>query len=326
MDSLTKNIQTNESLERMIKTAFGEKLHIGEAVNEVKVKELKEGFYNAAYEIILPDRSVILKIAPAANAKILAYEKNMMEAEVNSLRLVKEKTKVPVPDVLYYDQSHSISDADYFFMNKVEGISLNQAKENGMPPSEQEMIYEEIGRYNLELNEIRGNKYGYFALKEMQGDNWEQVFAVMIESIMVDGERIQWDIGMAYDEVRRVIEKSKGALNTIMEPRLVHWDLWEGNIFTNNGKVTAFIDFERVMWADPLLEYFFRTHCYNEAFVKGYGENLKHRFPVKAYLYDIYLYLILAVESGYRCYPSDWLYNFAKEQLEKSVQTLNQLL
>jgi len=32
----------------------------------------------------------------------MTYEKNLMWAEVKSMRLIKEKTTVPVPDILFY--------------------------------------------------------------------------------------------------------------------------------------------------------------------------------------------------------------------------------
>ena len=52
-------------------------------------KELKEGWFNVVYDLRLADgREVILKIAPPADAEILTYERNIMETEVGSMRLV----------------------------------------------------------------------------------------------------------------------------------------------------------------------------------------------------------------------------------------------
>lgn len=326
MESLTKNKQSNDNLERMIYAAFGEKLRIGDGLTEVKVKELKEGFFNVAYEIILPDQSVILKIAPPVNANIMTYEKNMMEVEVDSLRLVKDKTNVPVPEVLFYDSSHLICDADYFFMSKVEGISFSQAKKEGMSSDVQEQILKQVGYLNKEMNQITGNNFGYVGLKEMQGSNWEDVFETMVESILKDGERVKIDLGLSYEEVRNTIKKSKGALRGVIEPKFVHWDIWDGNVFVHNGSITAIIDFERAMWADPLMEYFFRAHSSNEAFNSGYGENLRKNYPVKALLYDLYLYLIMAIETGYRCYADDGQYHFALEQIKNAIQNINRII
>jgi aminoglycoside phosphotransferase (APT) family kinase protein len=122
------------------------------------------------------------------------------------------------------------------------------------------------------------------------------------------------------------MEKASFSLEEITTPRLVHWDLWEGNVFVKEGKITGIIDFERAMWGDPLQEYFFRLHCYNKSFTDGYGRDLRAEAPVRALLYDIYLYLIMVIETKYRNYPDDWQYNFATENLKQAVEQLKKLV
>jgi len=325
MESLTKNKQTNDNLTKMITAAFGEQVQIGDGVADVKIKELKEGFFNVAYDIKLSNKSVILKIAPPVASNIMSYENNMMEAEVKTMQMVKEKTSVPVPAILYYDNTHTICAADYFFMEKLDGNNFFLEKDK-MPFIDQESILEEIGRYNDEMNQITGKSYGYFSQMEKHGSNWEDVFANMIETVLQDGERIKIDIGTSYEEVRMIVEKAKGELKDLTSPKLVHWDLWEGNVFVKDGKITGIIDFERSLWGDPLMEYYFRAHSTNESFTRGYGEDLRKKYPKKAYLYDIYLYLIMTIETKYRCYPDDGQYNFASAELRTAMEHLKKLL
>lgn len=323
MESLTKNRQTTDRILLMVQKAFGCKY----SSDALSVKELTEGFFNIAYEIKLPDRTVILKIAPPEDAKVMSYEKNMMKAEVEALRLVGEKTRVPVPGVLFYDDSHTVCNADYFFMDKIEGDNFFTLKNQGKIPYEiQNDIFRQVGRYNYEMNQIQGTTFGYIGLPKMQGDSWKEVFLAMLEDVLKDGEQIDISLGVAYDEVRQLIRKAGFALEEVKKPSFVHWDLWDGNIFVKDGRITGIIDFERALWAEPLMEFYFRGHINIKDFYEGYGADLKEQAPIRSLLYDIYLFLIMIVETKYRMYQDDWQFGFATKQLAKAMEELRKLL
>lgn len=315
--SKTKNKQPDTVILQMVQRAFGEKV----TSDQILVKELTQGLYNVAYEVTLLNQSVILKIAPQKSAKVMSYEFNIMNAEVEALKLVKQYTSVPVPSVLFYDDSHFICDADYFFMDKIQGESFyTLCNEELLSSKEKAAIYKEIGRLNREVNEIKGSKFGYFGMKERQGIVWKSVFLDMIETVLQDGESIGATLGMEYNEIRLIIQQAAWSLESIKEPSFVHWDMWEGNVFVENGKISGIIDFERALWGDPLLEYCFRG--YNADFIDGYGIDLRAEAPVRALLYDLYLYLIMIIETKYRKYDNDWQINYATKQLADTVKAL----
>ena len=323
MESLTKNKKSNEEILSMLQKAFGDNL----TLEEVQIKELTGGFFNVAYEVIMRDQTVILKIAPPSNIKVMSYEHNMMRAEAEAMQLVYEKTSVPVPKVLYYDASHSVCNADYFFMEKIEGESFFELNMKELISSDvQKQIYKEVGRYSKEINQIKGERFGYYALTEKQGDSWKEVFLQMLEEVLQDGERVDISLGISYEEVRKLVLQASPVLEEVKEPYLVHWDLWDGNVFVQDNVLSGIIDFERAMWADPLMEFNFRGHNNIEEFYKGYGSNLREAAPVRSLLYDIYLFAILIIETNYRFYPDDWQLNFATEQLEKTITALRQEL
>src|SRR5689334_13865335 len=100
MESKTKNTKTRAQIATMVAAAFG-----GPALanGEDAVRELKEGWFNAAYNIQLADgREVILKIAPPKHAEVLSYEKNIMATEVAAMRLVRQNPAIPVPEIYFY--------------------------------------------------------------------------------------------------------------------------------------------------------------------------------------------------------------------------------
>jgi len=322
MESGTKNKQTIEDIIVMVQKAFGSNLNS----EDITVKELTEGFFNVAYEVVLPGKAVILKIAPPIASGIMTYEYNMMQAEVAALRLVREKTTVPVPEILYYDASHSICNADYFFMDKLEGDSFYKLKNNGMPEAEQKNILSEIGYYNAAMNQILGTSFGYIGQPQKQGPSWKDTFLLMLSDVLKDGETIDISLGVEYDVVRKLIDKASFALEEVTKPVFVHWDLWDGNVFVKDGKITGLIDFERALWGDPLMEAYFRAHCHSEDFTMGYGSELRKEAPIRALLYDMYLYLIMVIETKFRLYPDDWQLNFSKKELYVAMENLNKLL
>ena len=99
MKSLTKNKQSRETIERMVKHCFpGGKMagHI----------ELTEGYFNVAYEIELDGgERVILKVAPAPSAIVMTYEKNIMYSEVEAMKAAKA-AGLPAPAVLALSLIH----------------------------------------------------------------------------------------------------------------------------------------------------------------------------------------------------------------------------
>lgn len=324
MESKTKNKQSIETLQEMVSRAFkGLKI----LDKEDSVIELKEGYFNVAYCIKLEDgKEVILKVAPPRDAEIMSYENNIMMTEVETMKLVKEKTDVPIPYIYYYDDSKTICNAEYFFMEKIEGTNYVSIKEK-LSQKEISEIENQLGQYNRSINGITGDYFGYNGQKESQGSSWKMVFVKLVDDLLADGVKKNVDIGLHYEQVRDLVNRFANYLETVITPHLVHWDLWDGNIFVKNGKITGIIDFERAMWADPLIEHYFKeADKTSDAFMKGYGKSsFSDEEIIKRVLYNIHLYLIMTIECAYRNYENDGQYNWAKEMLEKEINRINEM-
>jgi Ser/Thr protein kinase RdoA (MazF antagonist) len=94
-----KNRKTRQQIENMTIRAFE---GLGLSAGADAVTELKQGWFNAAYNVQLADgREVILKIAPPQNAEVMLYEKNIMATEVATMRLVRQNPAIPVPDIYF---------------------------------------------------------------------------------------------------------------------------------------------------------------------------------------------------------------------------------
>lgn len=321
MNSITKNRQSNEQINRMVQKAFSGALAIS-------TKEFNDGCFNTAYGIELSDgREVILKIAPPTGTAVMSYEKNLMRAETGSMRLVSEKTDIPIPELLYTDSSHEICDSDYFFMSKLSGENYHLIFDK-ISEEDRKKIDFQIGDYNQKINSIVGEKFGYFALPEKQGTHWFTVFYSMIELLIFDAERVQVDLPVKKETILALLNKDKMIFDEVTIPKLIHWDIWNGNVFVEGNKVTGLIDFERCLWGDELLEVGFRSYLYNENFFNGYGiSKLSEDQKRRARWYDFYMFLIMVMEGEYRKYDDsgfkDWGTRMLKEWMAEMEIEVN---
>lgn len=316
MESLTKNRQSTDTIKKMVEKFFL-------PLEFKNYRELTEGYFNIAYEVELSDgKKTVLKIAPSKEVKVMTYEENIMYSEVQAMRIVRENCNVPVAEIYGYDDSCTICKSPYFFMEKLNGESLYSIKET-LTAEQIDSIYRETGRMIHSVNSIPCPRFGYPGLPEYQGTEWYPVFYKMIEIMLDDGKRANVDIKISPDELISKLKRDKTVFEEVTEPCFVHWDCWDGNIFVENGKVVGIIDWERTLWADPLMEVGFRTYDPNSAFQKGYGlEILSENQQRRALWYDIYLMLSMTIECEYRKYETMDQYNWTTGVLVEQFKKL----
>lgn len=322
MESFTKVKLEESELRRLAAAAFGAELEI------VSSRELTGGFYNTAYDLELSDgRSVILKVAPGPQTEVLNYEKDIMRAEVEALRLMRAAGGVPVPEVYSYDESLKLITSPYFFMEKVEGQPYNEIKDS-LTPEQQSSIEHEVGRYQRIINEIKGPAFGLFGKTPADsGRTWRETFRSILLDVVQDAVRLGAQLPASLTEFEQVLEHYLPALDEVTQPRLVHWDLWNGNIFVQNGTVVSIIDWERAMWGDVLQEYYFRHFENSAAFHEGYGLTFTSRNErLRKQLYDLHLDLILAIECYSRQYKDENHVRWAQDNLTESWRLFTEMV
>ena len=312
--SITKAAVTEATIDRMVQKAFGEKA--------LEIRELKEGYFNIAYKIRLQNRDVVLKIAPPRDTVVMTSEKNIMYSEVDSMRMVANRTDVPVPKVLFYDNSSNVTDREYFFMEMLQGQSLS-SMQDALPEKEKQEIYYRLGQYTRQLNQITGERFGYYAQSDRQSENWYEVFRDMVRDTYADAGRKDIVIPVEEDRTLELLERDKTIFEAVKTPRFVHWDIWAGNVFIADNSVEGIIDFERCLWADALMEVGFRSYEYNKAFYDGYGiEGLTGEEKRRARWYDIYVALLWCLETDYRGYDNRDFYHMGCRAVQEGIEDL----
>ncbi|MBC8081341.1 MAG: aminoglycoside phosphotransferase family protein [Gorillibacterium sp.] len=297
MESFNKSKLTEAELQVIVQHAFKQTYQ--------SAVELTEGWANIAYILKLEDgRKVVLKVAPSKDKPLMRCEKDNMRTEVEAIRLLEDKGGLPIPHVYIYDSECTLISSEYFIMSFIEGTPLVKAKES-LTKEQLDQIHRQLGQYNRQINDCIGDKFGYFHAETGLKETWSEAFRDLIFGVLTDGKEAGVQLPVPYLEIEQEIEKRMSALDEVKEAHLVHWDLWDGNIIIHEGQIAGIIDFERAIWGDPLIEYYFGHFSQSAAFDEGYGRaSVTKAERTRRALYDLYLDLILVIECEYRQYEN----------------------
>ncbi len=216
------------------------------------------------------------------------------------------------------------------FFNVAYGITLTDGSEVILkiaPTGDMDVMTHEINIMYSEvvsmkmIARIKGSRFGYYGQTDKQGDNWFTVFRSMLQDTYQDAERKSINIAVPMEQLLLLLDRDRHIFEQVKEPSFVHWDIWAGNVFIDEDKITGIIDFERCLWADELMEVGFRTCWCEKGFIEGYGfKELKPDQLIRAEWYDIYLFLICCLECDYRMYDNRGAYEFGTKMLLEWVE------
>ena len=294
--SITQNPQRPENLRRMCAAAFPGR--------EVKsIAELTEGMCNVAYRVDFADGASVLKIAAADPSGLLSNEINLMHAEVAAMRIVQEHGVPLVPKVQFADFTRTICSGNYFFMECLPGRSLSSCSKE-LTEDVINHVHFQSGQFQQQLSRIHGVDFGPLGL-EPRFPTLHDLVRFLIANVLRDAENRSVDLQLSHEAVLARLEADSAIFAQVQTPSLVHWDMWEGNIFVEDGEMCGIIDWERAMWGDPLLDDRFRSHNRPAAFLEGFGHTVfTPEEQRRIAWYDLFLYLTMYTESFYREYEN----------------------
>ncbi len=320
MYSVTKFRQPFSAIRKMVEAAFGEDL----LTSPEKAREMEGGYCNMVYELSLPIGDFILKIAPPTEVEMMSYEEGMMETEVRMLRFLGANTKVPMPRVIFEDGSGTICPSRYFIMTKISGLVYARVM-NEMSPEQKEAIGAELGGFCRQIHAFKGEQFGIIGKPSSWTKDYKSYIMGLFRMLLEDGHRKGSNLQIiSYEDLWTLLtDKAEGAgFEDVQIPTLIHWDMWEGNIFVENGHVTGIVDFERCMWSEYLMENGFSGFQKPvEGFLKAYGKvNFTAQEDTRRSFYRLYRYLGMVVECEYRQYRSRdqllWVMEYLKKELD----------
>lgn len=294
----------------------------------VTVRSLDGGTYNAVEELVLTDgRRLILKTPPPPQNPALRHERELLGAEAEFYRGAAT-VGVPAPRTVALAHGRLL-------MTACPGTPWHLAS---LEEAEQRTLRRELGGLVARLHRVTGPGFGYpsGALGPLAPD-WRTAFTAMYDAVLADARRFRAWLPRTADEVARTAKTAYDALDEVTVPRLVHFDLWQGNILVERDgapRVGGLIDGERMFWGDPLADFVSLALLGNieddPEFLTGYQEGggqveFTSAARQRLALYRSYLYLIMLTETVPRAAGDEqvgWVRETVAPQLTAALDEL----
>lgn len=302
MQSLTKVLLTEAEIAAVTRAAFGADTAIVEA------REAGGGMYNAGYHLSLrgsgPDR-VFLKVAPPDAIACLTYERHLMRAEVETLAKVNAAGVGRAPALLAADTSRRTIDRDLMFMQPIDGRLLSDVAEQ-LTAQQAHGVRAELAALASRVQDVTGGAYGYPHQDSLRSGSWSGAFGRMLNAAFDDA--LRFGVLPAIEPLRERAVAQAATLEFEGPPRLVHYDLWDGNVLVtpsdDGWRVAGLIDWERAFYGDPLAEIvsltFHSGMTPDAALLAGWPISLDETSRPRLALYRVYLWLLMLVEAAPR--------------------------
>jgi fructosamine-3-kinase len=280
---LTKMTVTDDQLARLVSP-------LGEIADSAP---LDGGMFASTFRVDLTDgRRLVVKITSADTSRLLRYEHGILGTEEAVYRRTADRPDLLMPRVVHSDFSRTVLDGDALVVTFLDGDLWN-----ALPPLDDaatDHVRHDLGAFMARLHTVTGDAFGYPApASAMSAATWPEAFGLMVEGLLADAET--WDVDLPAEDLRAVVKRHHDALAEVTVPRLVHADLWPGNLFlspapapatdsaglvdltgrtaagvaggsagpggpsassgTAPWRLSGVIDTERCLWADPLYEF-----------------------------------------------------------------------
>ena len=258
---------TKTEITKVVSGLFGSNTRI------ITCRLLKGGVFNTTYFVKTnSDRSgIVLRVAPINRHLLFDFEKSMMSAEPHFYQMLQEKG-IPTSEVIHYDNTNEVIDREYIIFNYIPSIPMTDSK---LPEKAKPGLYHRLGEIIALLHDIKNEQFGW---KRPNGelkmyDTWGAFLQRFSQEI---GDKAAKYGLFSAAELKRFTDKftNRVEFNQIKQARMVHADLWEGNVLVseNDGKwrIVALIDIDKAIFGDKDLEFAYPT-VLNEDFLSGYG-------------------------------------------------------
>ncbi|GAA1719739.1 aminoglycoside phosphotransferase family protein [Isoptericola hypogeus] len=216
-----------------------------------RVEPLPGGLFASVLRADLADgRRVVVKVTGADTSRLLRYEHGVLGTEAAVDRLA-HAAGLPVPRVLRHDTTREHVDGDALVVTFLDGDLWSTAD---LDAAATRRARRALGSFMSRLHAITGGRFGYPAPESRLGaDSWPDAVTAMVRAVADDAAR--WGVDLPSGRLLDAVARYRDLLADVTTPRLVHADLWPGNVLVDpGGAVVGVLDAERALWGDPLFE------------------------------------------------------------------------
>ncbi len=264
----------------------------GSAADLAQVKPLHGGCVNTTFQLTLNDgKNVVLKISP--HRVNHAYRD-----EAHQLKLLRD-LGIPVPDVYECTTATLDFPHSYLLMEFIEGIDWTAAKTH-CTEEEFHHLQNELATVVARLHAETSTSFGAIhADGYLTAASWSSFYRQLYQPIFDAVEKSPLVPVKTRRQLAKVHDRLGAWLHHDDPPRLVHWDLWSGNLLTKkNGDgrwhLAAVLDPNcKYAHAEAELAYLELFRTTTPAFYKAYQHHHKldadyHRIRKPVYhLYEL---------------------------------------
>ena len=234
---------------------------------------------------------------------MLFYERGMMAQEPGLHRLLREKTRIPVPRIVAYDASRTALPFDFLVMERLPGQPLTEAR--GLAAPAMDAVFRRVGGFLAEAHALRRPAYGYLGEQGCMPPQaaWWPAFRIMWNKLIDDTVACGGYADAEAERLRVLLDRHRSVFDRDVPSCLLHMDVWHQNILVgDDGRVTGLIDWDRALWGDPEIEFAVLDYCGVSvpAFWEGYGRPrpqgieaaIRNRFYL---LYELQKYILISI-------------------------------
>ena len=267
--SLLFRLEREELLREASRRYLGEEL--------LHAEPLSGGLFNTTYRLETRQRKVILRLGPVNRHLLLPYERSLMAAEGDILELLQH-SGIPTSRILALDLSRSLFDRDVMVVECLEAVSMSAVE---LPKETERRICREAGVLTAKIHSILASDlpdlpekpFGRYAnvIAGYGCATWEEAIFLELEQWKTVAQAAALFSEEEMSRIETVFRKFRALFREITQPRLVHADLWYGNILVDREhNLAAIIDADRAFFGDT--EYEFATGwMISDSFLEGYG-------------------------------------------------------
>ncbi|MGN1420819.1 MAG: phosphotransferase family protein [Eubacterium sp.] len=256
------------------------------------VRQLHGGMFNTTYLVRSKNEQYILRVGPVHTDLLLPFEQHLGEAEVYVCNLLQENN-IPANQPLISDFSKQIINRDYMIFSYIDGINMSEKE---VKKSNKPHLQKQVGAVTKRIHQITGDYFGRVSdsFKGVTFSKWCDYLFYELQTLIKSCKKHNVFSEKILIDIESLFKQGKPYLNYISSPKLVHMDLWEGNIMIdkNQKQILAVIDTDRCLFGDPDMD-LANPWLITEDFLEGYGELPHSEYRKIKILYYQLLYSII---------------------------------